>query len=94
MRWTLTRLPGFWNPSARYSVPRAYRLQSTLTFNDHNIATILSKDPQEASTLQSTRVVGTIRTIRNQKRHSFVEIGDGSTPRSLQALLEPHQAEG
>jgi len=37
-------------------------------------------------------VTGHIRTIRNQKRRSFVEIGDGSTIRSLQALLDPAQA--
>ena len=36
---------------------------------------------------------GHVRTVRNQKRMSFVELGDGSTTRSLQAILDPPQAE-
>ena len=36
---------------------------------------------------------GHVRTVRNQRHMSFVELGDGSTSRSLQAILDPPQAE-
>lgn len=39
-------------------------------------------------------MVGFVRTIRNQKLRSFVEVGDGSTVYPLQAVLEPLQAKG
>jgi hypothetical protein len=37
-------------------------------------------------------VNGFVRSVRNQKRRSFVAIGDGSTLEPLQALLTPKQA--
>lgn len=39
-------------------------------------------------------MTGSVRTIRNQKHRSFLELGDGSTTQTLQALLEPTQADG
>ncbi|KAL8949370.1 MAG: hypothetical protein Q9222_004520 [Ikaeria aurantiellina] len=39
-------------------------------------------------------VVGSVRTIRRQKQRTFVEIGDGSTVQSLQAVLNPKDAQG
>ena len=94
MRWIFLPLPRSLsrNRIPDYSFRQASRHVSTLTSNDKTIATILATDPD--TSLQPTRVIGTVRTIRNQKRHSFVEIGDGSTSRPLQALLEPHQGEG
>ena len=101
MRWTPSRLPRCWsqnrsppNHTARTASHNALTLTSKDQDQDQDIATILNRKPDQHGTLQPTRVIGTVRTIRNQKRRSFVEIGDGSTSRSLQALLEPHQAEG
>ncbi|SLM33553.1 asparaginyl-trna synthetase [Lasallia pustulata] len=39
-------------------------------------------------------VLASVRTVRNQKKRSFVELGDGSTIHSLQAVLEPSQCRG
>ena len=35
-----------------------------------------------------------VRTIRNQRHHCFIKLGDGSTLREVQAVLSPSQAEG
>ncbi|KAL8794146.1 MAG: hypothetical protein Q9195_003331 [Heterodermia aff. obscurata] len=96
MRWAPSRLPRCLSQSrSPHHTARtaSHNANATLT-PDQDIATILNRKPDQHGTLQPTRVIGTVRTIRNQKRRSFVEIGDGSTSRSLQALLEPHQAEG
>lgn len=60
-----------------------------------NIASLLAR-PQLSNDQEGQRVVvtGFVRTVRNQKLRSFVEIGDGSAAKSLQAVLEPHQAKG
>jgi aspartyl/asparaginyl-tRNA synthetase len=60
------------------------------------IASILCKASEEQKALhpKAISVVGHVRTIRNQKRWSFVELGDGSTTSTLQALLKPEQAKG
>lgn len=39
-------------------------------------------------------VAGFVRTIRNQKQRSFVELGDGSTLYALQAVVSPSHAKG
>ncbi|KAK2808379.1 hypothetical protein FQN50_004764 [Emmonsiellopsis sp. PD_5] len=41
---------------------------------------------------QEIRVQGFIRSVRKQKRFAFAEISDGSTVKSLQAILTPGQA--
>ncbi|PGH12378.1 asparagine-tRNA ligase [Helicocarpus griseus UAMH5409] len=41
---------------------------------------------------RSIRVQGFIRSVRKQKRFAFAEISDGSTIKSLQAILTPDQA--
>ena len=60
-----------------------------------SIASLLARSPS-CDDRESQRVVvtGFVRTVRNQKLRSFVEIGDGSSTKSLQAVLEPHQAKG
>lgn len=79
-------------PVAIYSFRRAI---SSVTKATNNIASILAL-PEAAEHLapRTIEVTAHVRTIRNQKRHSFVELGDGSTTASLQALLEPAQATG
>ncbi|KAL9595156.1 MAG: hypothetical protein Q9219_006612 [cf. Caloplaca sp. 3 TL-2023] len=51
---------------------------------------------QTRNDLSSTSILvtGTVRTIRKQKRHAFLEVGDGSSVQNLQAVLSPEQAEG
>ena len=64
-------------------------------FSTPTIASLVARTPvgndQESRRIT---VAGFVRTVRNQKLRSFVEIGDGSTVESLQAVLEPHQAKG
>jgi len=55
-----------------------------------SIAHLLDKGPARP---EKVVVNGFIRSIRNQKQHSFAAIGDGSTLEPLQALLSPAQAQ-
>ncbi|MCJ1421877.1 asparaginyl-tRNA synthetase [Xylographa parallela] len=74
-------------------LPSSVRALSSSLISNLNVASILALPPLSDDQSPRTIVVtGHVRTIRNQKRHSFVEIGDGSTIRSLQALLDPAQA--
>ena len=57
-----------------------------------NVAAVLNSKPTDDC--HAITVTGSVRTIRNQKHHSFLELGDGSTTQTLQALLEPAQANG
>ena len=60
-----------------------------------SIASLLGlPSPEHDQFPHPVEVTGHIRTVRNQKRLSFVELGDGSTTQSLQALLEPSLAKG
>lgn len=68
------------------------RRLSTFPTVTANIATILATPPRHGG--HAITVEGSIRTIRNQKQRSFVELGDGSTAHSLQAVLDPQLAQG
>lgn len=37
---------------------------------------------------------GFVQTIRKQRKRSFAAIGDGTSLRTLQAVLQPEQADG
>ena len=95
MQWQLLRFP--LNVRISFALTRSlqpwgvqYLSQNAL--NPPNIATLLATPPiADAPTITA---VGSVRTIRNQKLRSFVEIGDGSTVHTLQALLQPNHAEG
>ncbi len=96
MVWRLPRL-SYHETRRRIPIPDTLRPQryiSTLSSRDENIASILAQEPPAAGPVDTILVTGTVRTVRKQKRRSFLEIGDGSTSRPLQAVLEPHQAEG
>lgn len=41
---------------------------------------------------QEITLKGFVRSVRKQKRFAFAEISDGSTVKSLQAILTPEQA--
>ena len=69
------------------------RWLTTLPVTTQSIASILAlQSPDDHDAPRRVVVTGHVRTVRNQKRRAFVEIGDGSTIRSLQALLDPSQA--
>lgn len=68
------------------------RPASTLGTSTPNIATILATTPTDDR--HTITAIGSVRTVRNQKNRSFLELGDGSTTQPLQAVLEPSQAEG
>ena len=94
---TVWRRIGLPPPSSRpqiISLPTHIRMQalSALPTISPNVATILATPPRHGG--HTITVEGSIRTIRNQKQRSFVEIGDGSTAHSLQAVLDPRLAEG
>lgn len=58
-------------------------------------AELLNLSREEASqTVENKNVTikGFIRSVRKQKRFAFAEISDGSTVKSLQAILTPEQA--
>ena len=96
MRWTLLRFPHD-GTHGRIPIPGLYRPRrsiSTLSSKDESIAAILAREPSETGQVVPIRVTGSVRTVRKQKRHCFLEIGDGSTSRTLQAVLEPQLAEG
>lgn len=82
------------------SAPRAVALRissrtlSTTPDVPSSIASILALPTGPDQPAKSIEVIGHVRTVRNQKRHAFVELGDGTTTASLQALLEPAQATG
>lgn len=68
------------------------RCLSACTTAIPNIATILATPPRNGG--HTVTVEGSIRTVRNQKQRSFVELGDGSTAYPLQAVLDPQLADG
>jgi asparaginyl-tRNA synthetase len=66
-----------------------------IDISNPSIASLLARPPRgEEKQSERITVTGFIRTVRHQKLRSFVEIGDGSTVESLQAVLEPGQAKG
>lgn len=68
---------------------------SALRASNRNIARVLALTPSATDNLHhQVTAIGSVRTVRKQKHRAFVEIGDGSTVHTLQAILEPPQAEG
>lgn len=65
---------------------------SPLRRSSPSVAAVLATPPTHDQHIVT--VVGSVRTVRNQKHLTFVELGDGSTVQSLQAVLEPSQAKG
>ena len=64
----------------------------SLSTSNPNIATLLGAPRPSAG--EKITANGWIRTARKQKRITFLELGDGSTPETLQVVLNPAQAEG
>ena len=96
MIWRLIRISSQYQ--SRYLTP-------SLTWLRHSSSGLRASNPSIANVLalpSSTKeglhheitAIGSVRTVRKQKHRAFVEIGDGSTVHTLQAILEPSQAEG
>lgn len=51
-------------------------------------------DWKPTDTVTDVKVDGFIRSVRAQKKHHFVSLGDGSSIDSLQAVVPADQAEG
>ena len=80
-RWPLTGLP----------VPTVGRSLSHRGVASRSVAEILQL-PQTGDSYEVT-VKGSVRTVRRHKYVAFVELGDGSTIYTLQALLRVRQAQ-
>lgn len=78
--------------STTYACVKGVRPRSGLASRD--VASVLdsplNSDPQP----REIQVTGHVRTVRHQKQRAFASIGDGTTTRSLQVLLDPLQATG
>ncbi|KAI0148553.1 asparaginyl-tRNA synthetase [Xylariaceae sp. FL1272] len=59
-------------------------------------ATTVSRllDSKPDASVSHVRIDGYVRSVRAQKRHHFVSLGDGSSLESLQAVVPADQAEG
>ena len=81
----------------RSRIPRPLPFSTSAAFLNHHdtpsIASVLARPAAELEGREIT-VTGTVRTIRTQKHHAFLKLGDGSTATELQALLSPAQAQG
>jgi asparaginyl-tRNA synthetase len=74
----------------RYTQPTALGSRNRL-----RCAELLSTSEKEKARQfenENVTLKGFIRSVRKQKRFAFAEISDGSTVKSLQAILTPDQA--
>lgn len=62
------------------------------TERTRTIADLLDFKPPEP--VPDTTANGWVRSVRAQKQHHFVSIGDGSSLVPIQAVVPPDQAEG
>ena len=78
--------------SITYPCVKGLRPRSGLACRD--IASVLDSPLNDDPQPREVQITGHIRTVRSQKKRAFVSLGDGTTTRSLQALLDPPQAAG
>lgn len=76
---------------SRFMVPSAYSHAAISTLPS-TISGFLEFSPTEA--VENVKIDGYVRSVRAQKRHHFVALGDGSSLQSLQAVVPADQAEG
>ncbi|KAL9027772.1 MAG: hypothetical protein Q9196_003754 [Gyalolechia fulgens] len=99
MLWRLSSLRRLLQPRWACSPPRLHgcpapRTIVTATESISTVASALALRTIDDRKTPHIEIVGAVRTIRKQKHRAFVEIGDGSSVQSLQAVLNPDQAEG
>ncbi|KAI0439575.1 hypothetical protein F4803DRAFT_564437 [Xylaria telfairii] len=75
----------------RFIVPSASSRTSISTL-PATVSGLLDFKPNEA--VQNVKIDGYVRSVRAQKRHHFVALGDGSSLESLQAVVPADKAEG
>ena len=78
----------------RFAACPSFRHLSTTIESLPTIASALKLRTSNDRKFAAIEVRGTVRTIRKQKHRAFLEIGDGSSVHSLQAVLDPDQAQG
>lgn len=92
-----------WRRSFSTSIVRRYSPSSSLAANRLRCAELLNAPTTTTANTDGERnahryeneeitIKGFIRSVRKQKRFAFAEISDGSTIKSLQAILTPEQA--
>ena len=58
------------------------------------VAALLEHGASDIGSSRDVTVTGFVRSVRKQKNHVFVAIGDGSSYESLQVVAHPHHAQG
>ncbi|KAF2967455.1 hypothetical protein GQX73_g6075 [Xylaria multiplex] len=76
---------------SRFIVP-SISSRASLSTLPSNVSGLLDFKPSEA--VENVKIDGYVRSVRAQKRHHFVALGDGSSLESLQAVVPADQAEG
>lgn len=76
---------------SRFIVPSAHSRAAISTLPS-TISGFLELAPDEA--VENVKIDGYVRSVRAQKRHHFVALGDGSSLQSLQAVVPADQVEG
>ncbi|RWA04629.1 hypothetical protein EKO27_g10478 [Xylaria grammica] len=76
---------------SRFSLSPAFPRASISTIPT-NVSGLLDLKPSEA--VENVKIDGYVRSVRAQKLHHFVAIGDGSSLKPLQAVVPADQAEG
>ncbi|KAL8775126.1 MAG: hypothetical protein Q9209_000605 [Squamulea sp. 1 TL-2023] len=89
MSWRYQRLQRILQPSKQ-----CRRSLSSTKYQPLDVASALALRPCDDRENVMIQVAGTVRTIRKQKNCAFLQIGDGSTVHSLQAVLNPDHAQG
>src|SRR5215472_3582541 len=67
---------------------RQHALKVCRTLNDQLSPTSIKHTLQSAAPIESVRVQGWVRTRRDSKDFSFIELNDGSSLRSLQIIAK------
>ncbi|KAI3318939.1 asparaginyl-tRNA synthetase [Xylariaceae sp. AK1471] len=88
-------------PRVRATLPRSYSRcfivpsassRASISTSPTNVSGLLDFKPD--NTVENVKIDGYVRSVRAQKRHHFVTLGDGSSLESLQAVVPADQAEG
>ncbi|KAI1262087.1 asparaginyl-tRNA synthetase [Xylariaceae sp. FL1019] len=66
--------------------------RARMTTSASTVSNLLDSKPD--ASVGNVRIEGYVRSVRAQKRHHFVSLGDGSSLESLQAVVPADQAEG
>ncbi|KAI1174512.1 asparaginyl-tRNA synthetase [Nemania sp. FL0916] len=88
--WPRTNPTRFIIPSASSAFSASSR--ASISLSPVNISGLLALEPSEP--VEDVNIQGYVRSIRAQKHHHFVALGDGSSLKSLQAVVPADKAEG